>query len=79
MSERAGQTQQVLGHVLDALLRLLHPAMPFVTEVLWTALTGRDSVVIADWRIVIGGVIAFMIVKAIGIYVIARQGGRKAG
>lgn len=30
------------------------------------------SVVIADWRIVIGGVIAFMIVKAIGIYVIAR-------
>jgi glutathione-regulated potassium-efflux system protein KefB len=30
------------------------------------------SVVIADWRLVIGGVIAFMIVKAIGIYVIAR-------
>lgn len=30
------------------------------------------SVVIADWRIVIGGVIAFMIVKAIGIYVVAR-------
>ncbi|QBX36286.1 potassium transporter [Brevundimonas sp. S30B] len=30
------------------------------------------AVVIADWRIVIGGVIAFMIVKAIGIYVIAR-------
>lgn len=30
------------------------------------------SVVIADWRFVIGGVIAFMIVKAIGIYVIAR-------
>jgi glutathione-regulated potassium-efflux system protein KefB len=30
------------------------------------------AVVIADWRFVIGGVIAFMIVKAIGIYVIAR-------
>lgn len=30
------------------------------------------AVVTADWRFVIGGVIAFMIVKAIGIYVIAR-------
>jgi valyl-tRNA synthetase len=45
----AQTTRAVLGHVLDALLRLLHPVMPFVTEVLWTALTGRDSVVVADW------------------------------
>jgi valyl-tRNA synthetase len=35
--------------VLDTLLRLLHPMVPFVTETLWTALTGRDSVVIAPW------------------------------
>jgi valyl-tRNA synthetase len=42
-------TRAVLGHVLDALLRLLHPVMPFVTETLWTALTGGDSVVVADW------------------------------
>jgi valyl-tRNA synthetase len=45
----AGRTRRVLGHVLDQLLRLIHPVMPFVTEELWTALTGGESVMIADW------------------------------
>ncbi|NEA15683.1 valine--tRNA ligase [Streptomyces halstedii] len=40
---------RVLGEVLDVMLRLLHPIVPFVTEALWTALTGRESVVVADW------------------------------
>ncbi|MCK1795830.1 valine--tRNA ligase [Streptomyces sp. XM4193] len=40
---------RVLGEVLDVLLRLLHPVMPFVTETLWTTLTGGESLVIADW------------------------------
>lgn len=40
---------RVLGEVLDVMLRVLHPVVPFVTETLWTALTGRESVVIADW------------------------------
>ncbi|WP_312599236.1 monovalent cation:proton antiporter-2 (CPA2) family protein [Brevundimonas sp.] len=30
------------------------------------------SVVVADWRLVIGGVVAFMLVKGVGIYAIAR-------
>ncbi|WP_067460241.1 valine--tRNA ligase [Nocardia alba] len=42
-------SRRVLGHVLDTLLRLLHPLVPFVTEKLWTILTGGESVVIADW------------------------------
>ena len=46
---RAERTALVLGHVLDALLRALHPVMPFVTEVLWKALTGGESVVVASW------------------------------
>ena len=51
-SDEAGAaetTRQVLGFVLDQLLRLLHPVMPFVTEELWTALTGEDSVMVAPW------------------------------
>ncbi|HEY5359992.1 MAG TPA: valine--tRNA ligase [Streptosporangiaceae bacterium] len=42
-------TRRVLGVVLDRLLRLFHPFLPFVTEELWTALTGGESVVIARW------------------------------
>jgi valyl-tRNA synthetase len=48
-AEAAALTRRVLGHVLDQLLRLIHPVMPFVTEELWTALTGGESVMIAQW------------------------------
>jgi len=47
---QAGQvTREVLGYLLDRLLRLLHPVIPFVTEELWTALTGGDTVMTAPW------------------------------
>jgi valyl-tRNA synthetase len=45
----AERTRLVLGHVLEVILRLLHPVVPYLTETLWTALTGRESVVIAPW------------------------------
>lgn len=47
--EPAKVSSRVLGEVLDVMLRLLHPVVPFVTETLWTTLTGGESVVIADW------------------------------
>ncbi|MDL9938419.1 valine--tRNA ligase [Gordonia sp. ABSL1-1] len=47
--KRSQTTALVLGAVLDPLLRALSPVMPFVTEVLWQALTGGESVVVAEW------------------------------
>ena len=46
---QAENAQAVIGHVLDNLLRLLHPVMPFITEALWRKLTGGESLVIAAW------------------------------
>ena len=46
---RSEATRLVLGAVLEPMLRALSPVMPFVTEVLWKALTGGESVVIATW------------------------------
>ena len=45
----ATDTQRVLGHVLDQLLRLMHPVMPFITEELWCNLTGKETLVTASW------------------------------
>lgn len=42
-------SRRVLGEVLDNLLRVLHPFMPFITEALWCKLTGGESIVIAKW------------------------------
>ncbi|MYW18714.1 class I tRNA ligase family protein [Streptomyces sp. SID2955] len=47
--EPAEVSKRVLGEVLDVTLKLLHPVVPFVTETLWTTLTGGESVVIAEW------------------------------
>ncbi len=57
-----GPAQRVLAHVLDVLLRLLHPVMPFLTEEIWQRLkdfapqrglakplAAAESVCIATW------------------------------
>ena len=50
-SGNAVASQRVLGHVLDTLFRLLHPVMPFITETLWTTLTGGETLVTAAWPV----------------------------
>ena len=37
------ETQAVMGHVLEKLFRMLHPAIPFVTEELWQSHTNADG------------------------------------
>ncbi len=49
LADGLGSTTAVLAAILDVLLKLLHPVMPFVTEVLWKELTGEESLVIAPW------------------------------
>jgi valyl-tRNA synthetase len=50
-SDDKAASQRVLGHVLDQLMRVLHPVMPFITEELWCTLTGGQSLVVADWPV----------------------------
>ncbi|WP_048600491.1 valine--tRNA ligase [Rubeoparvulum massiliense] len=44
------QTKSVLVYVLDKLLKLLHPMMPFITEEIWQHLPHEgESITVASW------------------------------
>jgi valyl-tRNA synthetase len=48
--DRGEATKAVLVHVLDRVLRLLHPIMPFITEELWCRLRPEaGSIMVAPW------------------------------
>jgi valyl-tRNA synthetase len=50
--KRQNLTQQTLIEVLDAILRMLHPFMPFITEEIWQQFPGRkenESIMVAEF------------------------------
>lgn len=48
--EGGEETRAVAGWVLDQILVLLHPFMPFITEELWHAMGARDhDLIVAQW------------------------------
>lgn len=54
-SKGEGQTtKSILVYVLDQILRLLHPIMPFVTEEIWQQINGDESsIVVAEYPCVV--------------------------
>jgi valyl-tRNA synthetase len=53
--EHAVETRAVAGWVLDQILVLLHPFMPFITEELWHAMAPREhDLIVAQWPLVDG-------------------------
>jgi len=48
--EGADETRAVAGWVLDQILVMLHPFMPFITEELWSKMGSRDyELIVAKW------------------------------
>lgn len=48
VKERRGEAQTTLEEVLEKVLKLLHPFMPYVTETIWS-LKHKDLLINASW------------------------------
>ena len=52
-ADRKNTAIQVLVYVLDQILRLLHPYMPFITEEIWQSIPHEgEALIVAQWPVV---------------------------
>lgn len=42
-------TQAILIYILETILKLHHPYMPFITEVIWSKMNHKKLLMVADW------------------------------
>ncbi len=47
--EKTGQKREILNYILENLLKLWHPFMPFVSEAIWQEMKQRKLLMIAAW------------------------------
>ena len=47
--DKIGKNTKVLGYVLDKILRMWHPFMPFVTEHIWKLANEEKMLIISSW------------------------------
>lgn len=47
--DKIGKNTKVLGYVLDKILRLWHPFMPFITEHIWSLAKQKELLMISSW------------------------------
>ncbi|WP_309254257.1 class I tRNA ligase family protein, partial [Prevotella brunnea] len=51
-AEEQTNTKNILGYVLDQILKLMHPIMPFVTEKLWQSMPhDGKSIMVAKYPV----------------------------
>ena len=48
MAKVEGNKSEILNFILNTLLKLWHPFMPFVTEAIWTEVYGEEAMLIAE-------------------------------
>jgi valyl-tRNA synthetase len=47
--DKIGKNTKVLGYVLDKILRLWHPFMPFITENIWEIAEEKNLLIVSKW------------------------------